>query len=129
MKIKYEFATETVEIDVEEQWANIVLDLDRQDFNVDRKETRRHCSLEAYNLDDSLLPSDEDLVGDVIRNQENERLYWAIGMLTPEQQDLVKAIFFEGVSVSDYAASHGVSQPAISQKKETAIKKLKKLLK
>lgn len=129
MKIKYEFATETVEIDVEEQWANIVLDLDRQEFNVEHKETRRHCSLEAYNLDDSLLPSDEDLVGDVIRNQENERLYRAIGMLTPEQQDLVKAIFFEGVSVSDYAASHGVSQPAISQKKETAIKKLKKLLK
>lgn len=129
MKIKYEFATETVEIDIEEQWANIVLDLDRQEYNTEHKETRRHCSLEAFNLDDSLLPSDEDLVGDVIRNQENEWLYRAIEMITPEQQDLVKAIFFDGISVSDYAASHGVSQPAISQKKETAIKKLKKLLK
>ena len=60
MKIKYEFATETVEIEVSEEWANILIDLDRQEYN-NHKETRRHCSLDAYNLDDSLLPSDADI--------------------------------------------------------------------
>ena len=47
MKIKYEFATETVEIEVTDDWGAIVVDLDRQDYNTDHKETRRHCSLEA----------------------------------------------------------------------------------
>ena len=30
MKIKYQFATETVEIEVADDWGNLVIDLDRQ---------------------------------------------------------------------------------------------------
>ena len=47
MKIKYEFATETVEIEVDETWGTVLVDLDRQEYNNDQSETRRHCSLEA----------------------------------------------------------------------------------
>lgn len=46
MKIKYEFANEAVEIEVEEKWATIVLDLDREEYNDNHRETRRHCSLD-----------------------------------------------------------------------------------
>ena len=53
MKIKYQFATETVEIEVTENWGNVIVDLDRQEYNNNHTETRRHCSLEALNLDDS----------------------------------------------------------------------------
>ena len=56
MKIKYEFANETVEVEVSEEWGSIVVDLDRQEYNANHRETRRHCSLEAYNLDDALIP-------------------------------------------------------------------------
>ena len=42
MKIKYEFANEAVEIEVEEKWATIVLDLDREEYNGNHRETRRH---------------------------------------------------------------------------------------
>ena len=78
MKIKYEFANETVEIDVTEEWANVIIDLDRQEYNIDHKETRRHCSLDAYNLDDALLPSDVDVERDVIADEDKRRLYKAI---------------------------------------------------
>lgn len=44
MKIKYEFATETVEIEVTDAWGATIVDLDRQEYNIDNKETRRHCS-------------------------------------------------------------------------------------
>ena len=47
MKIKYQFATEVTEIEVEEQWATILVDLDREEYNNDHKETRRHYSLEV----------------------------------------------------------------------------------
>lgn len=33
MKIKYQFATETVEIEVSENWGNVIVDLDRQEYN------------------------------------------------------------------------------------------------
>ena len=42
MKIKYAFADETVEIEVSEEWGNILIDLDRQEYNNDHAETRRH---------------------------------------------------------------------------------------
>ena len=41
---------------------------------------------------------------------------------------MIHAIYFEGVSVNDYAARMGVTQSAISHRLQTVRKKLKKLL-
>ena len=128
MKIKYEFANETIEIEVEEEWADIVIDLDRQEYNVNHKETRRHCSLEAYNLDDALLPSDEDVVQDIIKAEEAGRLREALSCLDADQRELVEALYFEGVKAADFAEQKGVSPSAITQRKATALKKLKRFL-
>lgn len=103
--------------------------MDRQEYNNDHKETRRHYSLEGkvyegmdYAVEDSGLealfagPTDE------------ERLHAAIRQLSPDQQEMVRAIYFENVSVNDYAARTGVTQSAISHRLQTVKKKLKKLL-
>ena len=129
MKIQYKFATETISIDVPDDWGEILIDLDRQEYNNDHKETRRHYSLEGkvyegmdYAAEDSGLealfagPTDE------------ERLRAAIQKLDPDQQAMIRAIYFEGVSVNDYAARMSVTQSAISHRLQTVRKKLKKLL-
>ena len=129
MKIQYKFATETISIDVPDDWGEILIDLDRQEYNNDHKETRRHYSLEGkvyegmdYAAEDSGLealfagPTDE------------ERLRAAIQKLDPDQQTMIRAIYFERVSVNDYAARMGVTQSAISHRLQTVKKKLKKLL-
>lgn len=129
MKIQYKFATETISIDVPDDWGEILIDLDRQEYNNDHKETRRHYSLEGkayegmeYAVEDPGLealfagPTDED------------RLHAAIQKLDPGQQAMIRAIYFEGVSVNDYAARMGVTQSAISHRLQTVKKKLKKLL-
>ncbi len=129
MKIQYKFATETISIDVPDDWGEILIDLDRQEYNNDHKETRRHYSLEGkvyegmdYAVEDSGLealfagPTDE------------ERLRTAIQKLDLDQQAMIRAIYFEGVSVNDYAARMGVTQSAISHRLQTVRKKLKKLL-
>lgn len=129
MKIQYKFATETISIDVPDDWGEILIDLDRQEYNNDHKETRRHYSLEGkvyegmdYAAEDSGLealfagPTDE------------ERLRAAIQKLAPDQQAMIRAIYFDGVSVNDYAARMGVTQSAISHRLQTVKKKLKKLL-
>ena len=129
MKIRYSFVNETISIDVPDDWGEILIDLDRQEYNNDHKETRRHYSLEGkvyegmdYAAEDSGLealfagPTDE------------ERLRAAIQKLAPDQQAMIRAIYFEGVSVNDYAARMGVTQSAISHRLQTVKKKLKKLL-
>ena len=129
MKIRYSFVNETISIDVPDDWGEILIDLDRQEYNNDHKETRRQYSLEGkvyegmdYAAEDSGLealfagPTDE------------ERLRAAIRKLAPDQQAMIRAIYFDGVSVNDYAARMGVTQSAISHRLQTVKKKLKKFL-
>ena len=129
MKIRYSFVNETISIDVPDDWGEILIDLNRQEYNNDHKETRRHYSLEGkvyegmdYAAEDSGLealfagPTDE------------ERLRAAIQKLAPDQQAMIRAIYFDGVSVNDYAARMGVTQSAISHRLQTMKKKLKKFL-
>ena len=91
MKIRYSFVNETISIDVPDDWGEILIDLDRQEYNNDHKETRRHYSLEGkvyegmdYAAEDSGLealfagPTDE------------ERLRAAIQKLAPDQQAIYR---------------------------------------
>ena len=130
MKITYKFVTgEVAEVEVSEEIGAVIVDLDLQEYNNDHKETRRHYSLEGkvyegmdYAVEDSGLealfagPTDE------------ERLHAAIRQLSHDQQEMVRAIYFENVSVNDYAARMGVTQSAISHRLQTVKKKLKKFL-
>ena len=130
MKITYKFVTgEVAEVEVSEEIGAVIVDLDRLEYNNDHKETRRHYSLEGkayegmdYAVEDSGL---EDLFADPT---DEERLHAAIRQLSPDQQEMVRAIYFEGVSVNDYAARMSVTQSAISHRLQTVRKKLKKLL-
>ena len=128
MKIKYEFATDTVEVEVSEKDANIIVDLDRQEYNINHKETRRHCSLDAFNLDDTLFPSDDDVETEVATKDEYRRLYAAIAQLSPRQQYLIQQVFIEGRKYTDIAREEGVDRTAISHATDRAIKNLKKIL-
>lgn len=128
MKIKYTFATETIEVEISEKDANIIVDLDRQEYNVNHKETRRHCSLDAFNLDDTLFPSDDNVEAEVAAKDEKRRLYAAIAKLSPRQQYLIRQVYFEGRKYTDIAREEGVDRTAISHATDRALKRLKKFL-
>ena len=129
MKIQYKFVNETISIDVPDDWGEILIDLDRQEYNNDHKETRRHYSLEGkvYEGRDYAV-EDPGLEALFAGPTDEERLSAAIQKLDPDQQAMIRAIYFEGVSVNDYAARMGVTQSAISHRLQTVRKKLKKLL-
>lgn len=127
MKIKYEFATETVEIEVTDDWATVLVDLDRLEYNNEKKESRRHCSLEAYGENHEEFYSDTDMFQNLIRKEQADSVCDAMAQLKPSHRDLIHALYFEGVSNEEYARRCGVAPAAISQRKNTAIKKLKKL--
>lgn len=129
MKLQYKFVNETISIDVPDDWGEILIDLDRQEYNNDHKETRRHYSLEGkvYEGMDYAVEA-PDLEALFAGPTDEERLRAAIQKLDPDQQAMIRAIYFEGVSVNDYAARMGVTQSAISHRLQTVRKKLKKLL-
>jgi len=129
MKIKYEFATETVEIEVDETWGTVLVDLDRQEYNNDQSETRRHCSLEAYGEKHTELTTEEDSFATLLRKETAEAIEKALEQLKPAHRELIQALFFDGISNEEYASRCGVTPGAISQRKATALKKLKKFLK
>lgn len=129
MKIQYKFVNETISIDVPDDWGEILIDLDRQEYNNEHKETRRHYSLEGkvYEGKDYAV-EDPGLEALFAGPTDEERLRTAIQKLDLDQQAMIRAIYFEGVSVNDYAARMGVTQSAISHRLQTVRKKLKKLL-
>lgn len=125
MKIKYQFATETVEIEVDDDWGNLVIDLDRQDYNNDHKESRRHVSYDALDFDgDALAIEDRTLTA----YADNDVLYQAIQQLTHNQQYIIRAHYFEDRSFTEIAQSLGVGVSSITRSAERARNTLKKLL-
>jgi len=123
MKIQYKFATETVEIEVSEDWGSLVIDLDRQEYNNDHKETRRHMSLDA-----AMYEGDVFAVEDVSLESfaDNYDLHQAIAKLTDNQRRIIVGHYFEGVSYVALAAELGISEAAVRQAANRALKQIQK---
>ncbi|NBK00518.1 sigma-70 family RNA polymerase sigma factor [bacterium 1xD8-48] len=96
MKITYEFVTgEISEAEVDERLGGMLLDLNRQQENNDRKETRRHFSLDGMDYEGELFASAEDTERAVEHREEMARLYSAMEALSPSQRELVEKVYFE----------------------------------
>ncbi len=126
MKIKYIFADESLEIEVAEEWGNIVVELNRLEYNMDHRETRRHTSLESFRYEDKQYFDDgTDLLTDLMNSEMVSR---AMSHLTERQQALIRKIYLEGWKYTELAALEGVDESAIRQAVNRAKNKLKKFL-
>lgn len=129
-KIKYEFADGTTsEIEVSEEIYALHLQLLQEEKRNHWRETRRHISL-YYLLENGVDFTDNaaDPLAAVEMRDNEERIHNAINQLSDKQRKLLRAVFVEGMTLTDIAKEKGVSQPAITQQLATVIKKLKKLL-
>lgn len=123
MKYTYHFANgDSQEIEVTEAQYLILKDADRIEYNNDHANTRRHVSLDMVEADEGMQFADPSSLP---MTESAARLHAAIEQLRPDQQKLIRAIYFEQVSISNYAKQEGVSQPAVTQRLITAKKKLK----
>lgn len=126
MKITYEFVTgEVSEVEVDERLGGMLLDLDRQQENNDKKETRRHFSLDGMDYEGELFASAEDTEREAVRREDMARLYSAMEALSPSQRELVEKVYFEERKITDIAREEGVSHVAIRDRLERIYKKIK----
>ena len=129
MKISYEFVTgEVSEVEVDEHLGGMLLDLDRQQYNNDQKETRRHFSLDGMDYEGEQFASAEDTEREAVRREDMARLYSAMEVLSPSQRELVEKVYFEERKITDIAREEGVSKQSVHERVQRALKKLEKNL-
>lgn len=129
MKIRYEFVNgEVSEIEVDEGLGELLVDFDRQEYNNDHKETRRHISLDGLDYEGELFASPEDTAAELLRREDTARLMEAMEALSPAQRELVLKVYFNNQRIADIARAEGVAKQSVHERLGRALKKLKKFL-
>ena len=78
MKIEYKFIDEIVTIDIEDCWGEIILDLDRLEYNVNHKETSRHTSLYSYLYEGKDFACEDEELSKLFEEDQEKKLHLAI---------------------------------------------------
>ena len=83
-------------------------------------------------LEDNFILPNDDAISNIDKNMESredkDRLNKAILMLNKDEQELVKAIYFKNMSMTDYAEITNTPISTIFNRKERILKKLKKFI-
>ena len=125
MTYDYHFNNETISIDIPDSDYEVLIEMDRKEYNIEKKETRRHVSLQACDRDDNQLPDKTDVEETCIQRIEIDALQCAMDSLLPKQRELIQKVFFEHQSITSLARAQGVNESAIRDRLSRIYKKLK----
>lgn len=127
MKINYKDADgKIIELEVSDEVGTFYLSSVAAEKKNERRETRRHTSLESFTYEDKRFFDDGmDLLADLI---VSETVSLAMSHLTERQHYLIRKICLEGWKYTELAALEGVDESAIRHAVNRAKNKLKKYL-
>lgn len=131
MKIEYRFVTgEKTAIEINGDFEEIILELDKEEYNCNRKETRRHKSLSLSDKSIENMSISSDICDDVFKNFDKEKLHNAISLLKPDEQELLHKVYLDldKINITKYANSLGVKPTVLWKRLERIRKKLKNIL-
>ena len=120
---------EVTEVEVDDELGKTMEQMALDDFNLDRKETRRHVYMSVLEEKGSYILDDSDPLDDVLKAERTRELMEAIENLQPQQKELLIRVYWNKELQKDIAAEEGVSQQAIASRMRTILKKLKNFLK
>lgn len=128
--IKYTFADGTTnEVEVTDELYAMPLQLVQEEKRNHWRETRRHTSLNyLMELGVDFTDTAADPVAAVELREDDERIYKAMSQLLPEQQTLVRKVFYEGKTITEIAKAENVGKSAIANRLTRIYIKLKKFL-
>jgi len=128
MLIKYQFINgQASEVEVDDGLGETIIQIENDTYNSDRRETRRHESLNASTATAGLTV---DVEGEVARRLAAEALHLAISKLNPDERELIQRLYLDKqpISQAEYARTHGISEASVRKRTERVRKKLKTLL-
>ena len=112
MNITYEFVTgEKIEIEVNEDIANISIEIERKIYNNNQKERRRHNSIDGMEeLGFQFEDINNEMEVKVEEAETTDEVKSAIKTLLKGQQDLIEKVFYKNMKLVDIAAHEGVTE-------------------
>ncbi len=120
---------EVTEVEVDDELGKYITGMDEADFNLNRKETRRHTYMSVLEEKGRYIPDDSNPLDDVLKAERIRELMAAIEKLQPQQKTLLIRVYWNKEHQKDIAADEGVSQQAIASRLKTILKNLKNFLK
>lgn len=134
-KEKYIIRVEGKLIEVSEDVYHAYFHMERQERTQEEKKQRNEVmSYDALdngetvgleNVADMSTPSMEDLA---IAQELQNRLHHAIEALPKADRELIRAIYFDGITEKDYGKAAGMSQTGVSYRRRKILSKLKLFL-
>lgn len=132
MEVTYNFVNgENVIVSVDEKLGDTIMQLDKDLYNNNQKETRRHQSLnEMVDKAGTFVDKNVNIEDDFLRRSDVDKLYEAISKITPSEQNLIHKLYLSKnpITQKQYAKMIGVTENAVKQKIKWLRNKLKKLL-
>ena len=90
----------------------------------------REDSYERLTDENRQFASEEESVEDAaIKAVLIEKMLSSLKLLTPEEQELITELFFNGKSEEAYAKQIGISQKGVNKRKHKILDKIKKIMK
>lgn len=120
---------EVTEVEVDDELGKAMEQMEVDDFNLNRKETRRHVYMSKLEEKGHYIPDDSDPLEDILEDELHKELKTAIKQLRPEQRELLFRVYWKGELQKDIAAEKGVSEMTISRQMKKIYAFLKKILK
>ena len=130
VKITYRFADGHMEeLEVEPEVAETIKELDRQEYNNNHKETRRHYHLEGCTYEGDDFAVEDPALAQLLEDDGLlAKLPSAVTSLLPRQRRLINQVFVERRTYVAIAREDGVDESAVRKAVGRALKKLEKLL-
>jgi RNA polymerase sigma factor (sigma-70 family) len=131
MNIKYEFITgEVQEVIVPDELIKVVMEIEKEVYNNNRKERRRHNSFEEMEEHGFQFKAKDMEVTAVIEEiLINESLNKALGKLSFDERKLIYLVFFQRKTIVSIAKERGVSEGNIRRILKLIYKDIRILLK
>ena len=128
-RIRYFNGAKYVEIEVTEEFASEYAAMEHRDKLIERKETRRHQSLDKSLEHGWDIPDPSaDVALQAERNEEKARLSSALQKLTDKQRAVLLLYIEEGLSFREIGEKLGIYKDTVREHYHAAIKNLRKIL-
>ncbi len=116
-------------VEVSDEFAAAYAELERAERLIERKETRRHQSLDkSLEHGWDIADPSENVFEKVEQNERNRQLYQAIATLPPQQQKLLFEVYFEYIPQVEIARRECVTKFAVNKRLSRILARLKKIL-
>lgn len=125
MKYTYAFVTGRSQVEVPEEWADLLAEMDHEEELHNRRETRRHQSLDDLVYEGLDFAAEGDAETPLMDRENVRELAEALDALTETQRRrlLMKC---EGKTYRDLAAAEKTSAMTCEESVQSALKKIKK---